>query len=195
MERTQKNVRAESVRKGKEKREEVIAYINTTLAKLGLDSEVNLINPVQRAMNAHERTKHNKTLNRTTETDLTRAMGLYCELRINTKKLRLILFFRSDHGYFLKIPGEYKNNIEGFLDFLEGNNFYVLTVHKGSLGFGFSNPMSIGFIRKFPHHVTHENRLQFKELTQKNVDYPQLTEENLLGETRLNQLIALTNGN
>lgn len=150
--------------KGIRRRVYIDNHLNSYFKSKGSDVRVRPLNPMLKKMCVHEKVK-NCCLDNFIETKPLTAMGLYREVSLlgKSKVIHLIYLFKKG-GFFLKVPKEYKENPEAYLDTLQELDFYVLPIDDVELTFG--SPMSILEVKKYWGYKMatskgNTNRLQF----------------------------------
>lgn len=151
---------------GKDDRERIVSSLNYYANKGNFGFAFYRLNKRPTRMNIAQKNKNNVTGNRIKEAPYKRAMGLYYCLRWKGDRqgaINFIFIIKENGTMYLKLPNEYKENPDGYIELLKLLDFYVLVAEKETNRVSY--PISMHTVITWPHKKSETkgnlNRLQF----------------------------------
>ena len=160
------NKRDASFNKARKRREISIAILNDHLEKANTGMRFIRKHDNLKTMTTAERVRHNTLNNYMSEVPFTSAMALYYILTKEHRKKQVpFIFLYKNGGVYLKIPKEYKETVQEYLQLLTHYNYHILMIDETTQTYSF--PVSISTLCTPPWKHTmstskgNTNRLQF----------------------------------
>ena len=151
--------------KGKFRREHTACDLNKYLEELNTGLRFERMHAYLKTMHISEKVKNNKLKNYLQKTTISKAMALHYVLTKENKlnKIPFIFMYRDGGGFYLKIPKEYKEDVETYLKILTELDYHFIIIDKKK--YSYPTPLKTICNKPWNHKMSeskgNKNRLQF----------------------------------